>query len=406
MNKRYDVLIVGGGMVGATIACALGGSGLSVGVVEYRYPQGFEPEQPHDLRVSAISVASQNVIDMVGAWEGIISRRSCPYQRMKVWEANEERAATEFNSEGISYPYLGHIVENRVIQLALLERMAAFDNVELICPAQTEAIDYSPGASVVRLTDGTELVGRLLIAADGGESRVRQAAGIGVHKWDYEQNALVASVETAYPQQDITWQQFTATGPLAFLPMPGANASLVWYNTPGEVKRLMALPEDRFMAELEATFPDSLGKIDKLIQRGSFPLRRQHAQQYVAEGVALAGDAAHMIHPLAGQGVNIGMLDAAALAETILKAKRAGEDFTSLAVLKGYEQQRRKHNLMMMQVMDMFYRVFSNDILPLKLVRNLGLGLAERVSPAKNKVMRFAMGLEGPLPALARMEEI
>ncbi len=406
MNKRYDVLIVGGGMVGATIACALGGSGLSVGVVEYRYPQGFEPEQPHDLRVSAISVASQNVIDMVGAWEGIISRRSCPYQRMKVWEANEERAATEFNSEGISYPYLGHIVENRVIQLALLERMAAFDNVELICPAQTEAIDYSPGASVVRLTDGTELVGRLLIAADGGESRVRQAAGIGVHKWDYEQNALVASVETAYPQQDITWQQFTATGPLAFLPMPGANASLVWYNTPGEVKRLMALPEDQFMAELEATFPDSLGKIDTLIQRGSFPLRRQHAQQYVAEGVALAGDAAHMIHPLAGQGVNIGMLDAAALAETILKAKRAGEDFTSLAVLKGYEQQRRKHNLMMMQVMDMFYRVFSNDILPLKLVRNLGLGLAERVSPAKNKVMRFAMGLEGPLPALARMEEI
>jgi len=406
MNKRYDVLIVGGGMVGATIACALGGSGLSVGVVEYRYPQGFDPDQPHDLRVSAISVASQNVIDMVGAWEGIIARRSCPYQRMKVWEANEARAATEFNSEGISYPYLGHIVENRVIQLALLERMAAFDNVELICPAQTEAIDYSPGASVVRLADGTELVGRLLVAADGGESRVRQAAGIGVHKWDYEQNALVASVETAYPQQDITWQQFTATGPLAFLPMPGANASLVWYNTPGEVKRLMALPEDVFMAELVETFPESLGQIDKLVQRGSFPLRRQHAQQYVAEGVALAGDAAHMIHPLAGQGVNIGMLDAAALAETILKAKRAGDDFTSLSVLKGYEQQRRKHNLMMMQVMDMFYRVFSNDHLPLKLVRNLGLGLAERVAPAKNKVMRFAMGLEGPLPALARMEEI
>lgn len=406
MNKRYDVLIVGGGMVGATIACALGGSDLSVGVIEHQYPQAFDVDQPHDLRVSALSIASQNVLDMVGAWDGVLARRSCPYKRMKVWESSEARAATEFNSDGVDYPYLGHIVENRIIQLALLETLTTFDNIDLICPAQTESIDYSPGASVVRLKDGTELVGRLLVAADGGESRVRQAAGIGVHKWDYEQYALVASVVTAYPQQDITWQQFTATGPLAFLPLPGPHASLVWYNTPAEVKRLMAASDAQFMAELKQRFPDTLGEIDQLLERGFFPLRRQHAQQYVAEGVALAGDAAHMIHPLAGQGVNIGLLDAAALAETILKAQRAGEDFTSLSVLRDYEKQRRKHNLLMMQLMDMFYRVFSNEILPLKLVRNLGLGLAERVSPAKNRVMRFAMGLEGPLPALARCQDI
>lgn len=406
MNKRYDVLIVGGGMVGATIACALGGSKLSVGVLEYQYPKGFEPDQPHDLRVSAISVASQNVIDMVGAWEGILSRRHCPYRRMKVWESDEVRASTEFVSDDIAQPYLGHIVENRIIQLALLERMAAFANVDLICPAKTESIDYSPGASVVRLEDGTEVIGRLLIAADGGESRVRQAAGIGVRRWDYEQCALVASVTTDFPQQDITWQQFTSTGPLAFLPLPGQHASLVWYNTPANVKRLMSLGEDQFMAELTDTFPESLGKIDRLLERGFFPLRRQHAQEYVKEGVALAGDAAHMIHPLAGQGVNIGLLDAAALAETILIAQRKGEDFTSLTVLKAYEKQRRNHNLVMMQAMDMFYRVFSNDNMPLKIVRNIGLGLAERVTPAKNKVMRFAMGLDGPLPALARLEDI
>jgi len=406
MDKRYDVLIVGGGMVGATIACALGGSDLSVGVLEYQYPKGFDPEQPHDLRVSAISVASQNVIDMVGAWEGILSRRSCPYRRMKVWESDEQRAATEFDSEDISEPYLGHIVENRIIQLALLERMAAFDNVDLICPAKTVSIDYSPGASMVTLEDGTELIGRLLVAADGGESRVRQAAGIGVRKWDYEQNALVASVITDYPQQDITWQQFTATGPLAFLPLPGPHASLVWYNTPQNVKRLMSLPVNQFMAELTETFPESLGKIDTLLERGFFPLRRQHALEYAKEGVVLAGDAAHMIHPLAGQGVNIGMLDAAALAETILLAQRKGKDITSLVVLKEYEKQRRNHNLVMMQTMDLFYRVFSNDNMPLKVVRNIGLGLAERVTPAKNKVMRFAMGLEGPLPALAKMQDI
>lgn len=393
-------------MVGAAVACALGNSDLSVAVLENRFPQPFDAGQPHDLRVSALSVASQNILEMVGAWPGIVSRRSCPYQRMKVWEASESKAATEFRAADGGHAQLGHIVENRVVQLALLERLKAFDNVELICPATTESIDYAPGASVVRLSDGRELIGRLLVAADGGESRVRQAAGIGVTKWDYEQHALVASVVTGYPQQDITWQQFTPTGPLAFLPLSGPHASLVWYNTPNEVKRLMAQPDDAFMTELVETFPETLGRIDQLLERGFFPLRRQHAQQYVLEGVALVGDAAHMIHPLAGQGVNIGLLDAAALAETVWEAYRYGEDFTALEVLKQYEKARRQHNLLMMQLMDSFYRVFSNDIAPLKLLRNIGLGVAERVGPAKNKVMAFAMGLEGPLPALARLQPI
>ncbi|EAR59540.1 UbiH/UbiF/VisC/COQ6 family ubiquinone biosynthesis hydroxylase [Neptuniibacter caesariensis] len=406
MNTRYDVVIVGGGMVGATIACALGNSNLSVAVLEHAYPKAFESDQPNDLRVSAISVASENILKMVGAWEGILSRRSCPYRRMKVWEADEVKAATEFVSDHIGHEYLGHIVENRVIQLALLERLKAFDNIDLICPAKVEEIDYSPGSSLIRLDDEREIIGRLLIAADGGDSKVRQAAGIGVTKWDYEQFALVASVTTNYPQQDITWQQFTPTGPLAFLPLSGENASLVWYNTPDNVKRLMQLDDDQFMQELTATFPDTLGSLDKLLMRGYFPLRRQHAQEYVLEGLALAGDSAHMINPLAGQGVNIGLLDAASLAEVILKAARTGEDITELELLKEYEQQRRQHNLLMMQTMDAFYRIFSNQIGPLKLIRNIGLGLAERVTPAKNKVTRFAMGLEGPLPALARLEEI
>lgn len=406
MNTRYDVVIVGGGMVGATIACALGDSDLSVAVLENFYPPEFEAVQPNDLRVSAISIASQNILQMVGAWDGVLSRRTCPYRRMKVWESNEEKAATEFISDHIGHEYLGHIVENRVIQLSLLERLQAFANIDLICPAGVEEIDYSPGSSIVRLKDDREIVAKLLIAADGGESRVRQAAGIGVHKWDYEQFALVASVTTAYPQQDITWQQFTPTGPLAFLPLSGNNASLVWYNTPNNVKRLMELDDQQFMAELVATFPECLGEIDQLLERGFFPLRRQHAQQYVAEGVALAGDSAHMIHPLAGQGVNIGLLDAAALAETILRAQRVGEDYTSLSVLQDYEKQRRQHNLVMMQTMDAFYRVFSNQNTPLKVLRNIGFGLAERITPAKNKVMQFAMGLEGPLPALAKLEAI
>ncbi|WP_415884997.1 UbiH/UbiF/VisC/COQ6 family ubiquinone biosynthesis hydroxylase [Neptuniibacter sp. QD37_6] len=402
MNTRYDVVIVGGGMVGATIACALGNSPLSVAVLESRYPAEYEASQPNDLRVSAISVASENILQRVGAWEGILSRRSCPYRRMKVWEASEEKASTEFISDNIGRDHLGHIVENRVIQLALLERLQTFENVDLICPAEVEVIDYSPGSSIVRLKDDREIIGRLLIAADGGESRVRQAAGIGVTRWDYEQHALVASVTTKFAQEDITWQQFTPTGPLAFLPLSGNNASLVWYNTPDNVKRLLAQDDESFMQELKSTFPDALGEIDQLLSRGAFPLRRQHAQEYVLEGLALAGDAAHMIHPLAGQGVNIGLLDAAALSEVILAAANTGEDITELALLKEYEKQRRKHNLLMMQTMDAFYRVFSNQNGPLKVLRNIGLGLAGRVTPAKNKVMQFAMGLEGPLPEMAK----
>lgn len=404
MDQQYDLLIVGGGMVGATIACALGDTDLRIAVIEQRYPEPFEPEQEHDLRVSALSVASENILRAVGAWEGIQGRRACPYQRMKVWESNEQRASSEFNSDHIGHDHLGYIVENRVIQLSLLERLKQFSNIDLICPATIVSIDYSPGGSLIQLDSGRQLFAGLLIAADGGMSKVRAAAGIGVHSWDYEQHALVASVITDYSQQDITWQQFTPTGPLAFLPLSGNRASLVWYNTPAEVKRLMATNDDAFMTELVATFPSALGQIDCLLERGSFPLRRQHAQQYVKEGVALAGDAAHMIHPLAGQGVNIGLLDAATLAEVIITGYRYGEDISSLELLSDYEKQRRNHNLLMMQVMDSFYRVFSNDFLPLKLLRNIGLGAAERVLPAKNKVMRFAMGLEGDLPKLARGE--
>lgn len=402
MKTRYDVLIVGGGMVGSALACALGGSGLSVAVLERSLPLAFTPDQPHDLRVSALSIASERFLQNIGAWDGIQTRRSCPYRRMKVWENDARRAATEFDATEIGYAHLGHIVENRIIQLALLDRLKDFDNIDLVTPAKTVRIDYSPGATLVELESGEQLIGRLVVAADGGDSQVRQAAGIGVTQWDYDQHALVAGVTTAYPQQDITWQQFTPTGPLAFLPLGGHNASIVWYNTPNEVKRLLALPDDVFMQRLHQAFPEELGQLTELQGRGSFPLRRQHAQTYVLEGLALAGDAAHMIHPLAGQGVNIGLLDAAALAEVVLAAHVEGCAPGGLDVLQGYERQRRQHNLLMMQIMDGFYRVFSNDIGPLKLLRNVGLGLAGKLPPARNQVMAFAMGLKGRLPALAR----
>ena len=400
MENRFDIVIVGGGMVGAALACALGATPLRIAVLESQLPEPFSAEQPRDLRVSALSYGSENILRSLGAWQGIVERRSCPYRRLKTWELSEAHLATEFDAHEGGYDHLGHIVENRVVQLALLDRLKQFDNIELIVDSST-SIDYRAGASIVELASGQSLVAKLLVGADGARSRVREAAGIGITAWDYAQHALVASVEVNSPQQDITWQQFTATGPMAFLPLDGNNASLVWYHQPQQSQQLLGLSDEAFLAELEKAFPACLPAITKLHQRGAFPLRRQHAQQYVKPGVALLGDAAHTIHPLAGQGVNIGLLDVAELADQLL-GKLEGDAWQDESTLAAYERRRRQHNLLMMQTMDAFYRVFSNEVAPLKALRNIGLGLAGKVAPARRAAMRFAMGIEGPVPPLAK----
>jgi 2-octaprenyl-3-methyl-6-methoxy-1,4-benzoquinol hydroxylase len=399
MTDEYDVLIVGGGMVGAALGCCLGGGDFRVAIVESVYPSAYRPNQEMDLRVSALSVSSQTVMETVGAWQGVVSRRYCPFKRMRVWETTGD---AEFRADDIARPQLGHIVENRVIQLAFLEQIEQFENIDLFCPVATRKIIYEGNGSSVELEDGRVLSGRLLVAADGGHSRVRQVSGIGVTAWDYRQHALVISVETEDGQQDMTWQRFVPSGPQAFLPLPGHHASLVWYNSPDEIRRLGGVSDDVLLAELRREFPDCLGGLRRIVGRGSFPLKRQHAQDYVKPGVALIGDAAHTINPLAGQGVNIGFMDAAALAEVIISAAMQNYDFADVSVLLEYEKSRRRDNLLMMTTMDLFYRVFSNPHLPVKVFRNLGLGLAERLAPAKKRVMRYAMGLEGNLPKLAR----
>ena len=404
MKEKFDVVIIGGGMVGAAVACSLGNSSLSVAIIESALPEAFESTQPHDLRVSALSIASKNILETIGAWSNIENKRLCPFRRMRVWETAGD---TEFNSDAIDYPALGYIVENRITQLALIERLKEFKNIQLISPAEIKKIHYTIGEdSEIELDDQRILSAKVLVAADGGQSKVRQSVGIGVTSWDYKQHALVIYISTQYEQQDITWQRFVPSGPQAFLPLTGKFGSIVWYNTPDEVKRLKNLPYEDLKAELITMFPDCLGEVNQVLGVASFPLKRQHAQSYVKPGVVLAGDAAHMINPLAGQGVNIGLLDAAALGEILIEASKKGEDISDISVLKRYEKLRRNENLKMMTVMDVFYQVFSNDVLPLKFIRNVGLGLAERILPAKNKVMRAAMGLEGNLPKLARGEKI
>ena len=403
MQEEFDVLIVGGGMVGAAVACALGDSSLSVALVEQTMPEAFSSDQPHDMRVSALSIASKKILETVGAWDAVISMRSCPFKRMRVWETAGD---TEFNSDTIDYEALGYIVENRVTQLALLQRAQTFSNVTLLCPAVIKQIAYEQGKGCVTLDDGRVLTAKVMVGADGGQSRVRQTVGLGVTSWDYQQQAMVINVETDYEQQDITWQSFTTHGPLAFLPLPDIDgkhyASLVWYDFPTQLERLLAQDNDTLLATLQTSYPADLPPLESVIAKAKFPLFKSHAKHYVMEGLALAGDAAHTINPLAGQGVNLGFMDAAVLIETIAQAVLNDEDFSSLAVLRRYEKKRRSENQSMMSLMDAFYYGFSSKHLPARVARNLGLGVAQRLGFAKNKVMQYAIGVSGDLPRLAK----
>ncbi|QBY05391.1 FAD-dependent oxidoreductase [Thalassotalea sp. HSM 43] len=387
--SHTDCLIVGAGMIGASTALALAELGLKVTIIERFAAKTYEQSQSFDLRVSAISLASEQLLQQLGAWQGIERMRSCVYKRLGVWE--DELSYAEFNADEISQSHLGHIIENRVIQLSLWQQMLHNDNITVLCPETL--IGYQQHEDGIRVElEKSRLNCSLLIAADGANSQVRQLAGIGITGWDYQQSAMLINVETELGQQDITWQKFLPSGPLAFLPMPGNCASLVWYQQKDEIKRLSALSNVQLEQEIGRQFPNRLGKVT-VIDKGAFPLTRRHANQYVKGNVVLLGDAAHTINPLAGQGVNLGFKDVAALQMVIAKAIGSGENYHSQQVLQRYEKSRRADNLMMMSGMDAIYSTFSNPSLPIKLLRNLGLFAAHRAPLLKSRALKYACGL-------------
>ena len=418
MNKSgfdADVVVVGGGMVGGLLAAALAQpiahglsaltSPLRIVVVDTSSPAAFDPgtNPAYDLRVSALSVASRRMLEAVNAWDGIASRRVCPYRDLSVWDG-EASGRTDFHARDVGAAELGYIVENRVLQVSLWERLHQLPNVEVLCPASLESIENDDGGVRVRLKEGveTELRTRLVVGADGAHSSVRQQAGISMISQTYDQHALVANVTTSLPQQQITWQRFVSTGPQAMLPLCGARASLVWYHSEEQIARLRALDDTSFIEELCASFPQELGGILSVDARASFPIAKAHADAYTAHRIALAGDAAHTVHPLAGQGVNLGLLDAAALAEVLLKAQLAERDLGAPQVLARYERWRRGNNALMIQSLDSIYKVFSPQPVWLQQLRSTGLNAVNRITPLRNRLMQYAMGTEGDLPRLAR----
>ncbi|MDP2560953.1 FAD-dependent monooxygenase [Psychrobium sp. 1_MG-2023] len=387
--QQFDIVIVGGGMVGGALACALAPTGLSIAVIEHKAPKSFSPEQAMDLRVSAISIASENLLQQIGVWDDVLAMRACPYRFLETWEQSGSNLV--FDSETMVRPYLGHIVENRLIQLALWHKLEQLDNVTLFEGYNISQLTHQDDSYFVTLGDNT-INTRLLVGADGANSMVRNAANIGVTAWDYAQHAMLINVTTERSQQDITWQQFTPQGPRALLPLTGNKASLVWYDSPARIRQLSQLPLTQLKEQIVNEFPQRLGEFE-VDDSGSFSLTRRHAQQYVKPNLCILGDAAHTINPLAGQGVNLGFKDVTALASTISDAVNANECWWQQATLMKYQKARRGDNLLMQSAMDFFYLTFSNEQGPLVLLRNTALKMAEKSTWGKKQVMKYAMGL-------------
>ncbi len=397
-----DVAIVGAGIAGSALALALSGHGLSVVVIEAQplesgqLPAGLELED-FDPRVVALNPSSQALLEQWGAWQGVAGYRSCAYRHMTVWDA-DGTGAIDFDCSDVGAAALGHIVENRALVRSLLTRLQACADVRLLAPERLSSCSRdAAGAMVLELESGAQLQAGLLVAADGALSKVRELLDFHTREWDYGHHAIVATVQVEYDHEATAWQRFLPSGPLAFLPLPGATGahycSLVWSIDSARVQGLMDLAGPDFCRALERAFEQRLGKVIACSQRYAFPLRQRHAPDYVQAGAALVADAAHTIHPLAGQGINLGLQDVAVLAEELLRARQRGEAPGSLAVLKRYQRRRKGENLAMMVAMDGFKRLFEQPSLPLRWLRNAGMRGVDRARPLKRRLMQQAMGL-------------
>lgn len=391
----FDFCVVGGAMVGSAMALGLGQLGFKVAIIEPAMPESFEANQPPDIRVSAISLTSETMLQDLAAWTHIKNMRLCPYKRLSVWDKPSCR--TDFDCADIEQSHLGHIIENRIVQLGLHAAIKTEQN--LVFYENLKVTDIrSDDVSHITLEDGQIIQATILIGADGGQSAVRDVANIGVQGWQYAQQALGILINTHDVQQDITWQQFTADGPMAFLPLYDGFASLVWYHSARDIQYLKSLSKEKLKQHILQHFPADLTDFEVLSVAG-FPLTRMHANQYFKGNIVLIGDAAHTINPLAGQGVNLGFKDVAAML-SVISAELATHNRSTILQphhysqwLKKYERARRRDNVVMMGAMDLLYCTFSNRNMPLNLLRNVGLKLANHAGPIKNRAMKYAMGL-------------
>ncbi|WP_432463772.1 MULTISPECIES: FAD-dependent monooxygenase [unclassified Agarivorans] len=399
--QAVDIAIIGGGMVGLALARALADSPLRIAIVEPSPAQSPDLAN-YSLRVSALSLSSQRLLESLGAWDEIVAQRLAPYHDMQVWE-RDSFAKIRFQAKQVMLPQIGHIVENEVIRYALWQQVCSQSNVAII-ESSVEKLHRGETESWLSFDNDQSLSCKLLVAADGANSWLRQQLDIPLTYWDYQHTAIVATIKTEMPHQNCARQIFSQEGPLAFLPLAEADhCSIVWSVSPDRAAELQALPELEFNRQLSIAFDARLGLCERVGEIAAFPLRMRYARDFAGQGFALIGDAAHTIHPLAGQGVNLGLMDAAALAEDILALQATGKSLSDYANLRHFERWRKSEATQMIASMEFFKRLFGNNLAPLKLVRGLGMNLLDKAEPLKQQAMRRALGLEGDLPRRAKV---
>ncbi len=402
--QKTDIIICGGGMVGLTLGLAAAQGGLAVTVVDALAPEKMLAAS-FDGRVSALAYASVRMLTALGVWPHLEAHAQ-PIREILVTDGKPGQPASpfslHFDAEEIGAATLGHIAENRHIRTALYAAMPA--NLTLIAPAGVTRLEKHSGGAVAHLSNGQVITASLAVAADGRDSKLRAAEGIGVIGWSYPQTGIVATVAHERPHNGVAYEHFLPSGPFAILPMTENSSSLVWTERKDKAPAMLALDEDGFNAEVARRFGAHLGTTNVVGGRWSYPLSFHLARDFVRPRFALAGDCAHGIHPIAGQGLNLGLKDAAALAETLLDAARLGRDIGALDTLKRYERWRRFDSLALAASTDALNRLFSNDIAPLRQLRDLGLGIVDAIGPARRFFMRHAGGDVGKLPKLLKGE--
>lgn len=398
---QYQVVIVGGGMVGSALAASLANTAIKVALIEPNQAQQppLELNQcaDFDLRVSAITAQSESLLTQLGAWQKIPAERKSPYQGMTVWDA-EGTGEVKFHANELHAPCLGTLVENREIVWALQQQVEQADNIDVIREYVSHIDNQDEeGLTPVFLSSNDLLKTELLVGADGALSRIKQWAEFANCEWDYQHKAIVATIELEQSHQETAWQRFRPEGPLALLPIAANNpqtCSIVWSTNEEECEQLLALEDEAFCQKLGEAFEFRLGKVTTVGARAAFPLRQRHAKNYVVPGIALVGDAAHTIHPLAGQGVNLGFKDVSALSEEIIRAHNSAISLGSLSSLQRYQRRRQGDNLLMMSAMEGFKRLFAAEQPMIRLLRNQGMRLFNGMSAVKQHVIKQAMGLK------------
>ena len=404
-DAQFDLIIAGGGMTGLALACTVAGANVPVLLIEQR-PLPDTTALAFDGRVTAIARGSRHLLEGIGIWP-YLAEEAQPILDIEVGERHSP-LTVHYDHRAVGGEPLGHIVENRVIRRALLRRLAELSTgaLEVAAPERWGRIERRTDLVDIALASGQRVRARLLAAADGRGSPLRDLVGIGVTRWNYRQTGIVATVAHAKPHRGRAFERFFATGPLAMLPMLGNRSSIVWAADDRLARELIALGDQDFIGELADRFGDRYGALELAGPRWHYPLAMAQARRYTDRRLVLVGDAARTIHPIAGQGWNLALRDVAALAELVVDARRLGLDPGGSYVLQRYERWRRFDSLALIGITDGLNRLFANDLLPLRLARELGLGAVERIPPLKRFFMRHAMGLLGDLPRLMRGEAL